>query len=413
MEKMAVYLHGTEIGSLCSDKGRLSFKYDDDYLKQDTAVPLSYSLPLTEEPYTGGIVAAYFSNLLPDESVRVRVAKYLGISAGNIFALLKYIGEDCAGAVSLIPTGRAQKQCEHHTYRKLTEDEAHKILKSLPERPLYVGSEGFHISGAGAQDKLVACIQDGIISLPLYGTPSTHIIKPDITRYPQSVYNEYYCMKLSRACGIDTADCDIIFIKKIPYYTTVRYDRVREKERWERIHQEDFCQLLGYEPTVKYESEGGPGVIDCFQLLRNMELPASDIIEFLRRIIFIFLIGNGDAHAKNFSVIYRDKKPRLAPAYDVLSTTVYPELPAKLAMKIEGRNGMKWMSRGKFIRMGKKAGLTERLVNTEIDKLLKRLETILAGFTAEIQQCYPASIYEKIRIGIEARMEQLKRATPC
>lgn len=408
MEELYVYLYGQRVGSLYTDKGKLTFAYDEQYVNQHNAEALSYSLPLSITPYTGGSVVSFFSNLLPDESVRVRVARYLGISANNIFALLKYIGEDCAGAVSLVPKDRVLKQRECDTYRELTEDEAHEVLSSLPERPLYVGAEDFHISGAGAQDKLVACVRGGQIVLPLHGTPSTHIIKPNIERFPFTVYNEYYCMKLSQACGISTADCDVLFIKNIPYYVTARYDRARTGQRWERLHQEDFCQLLGYEPSVKYESEGGPGLQDCFKLLRDMELPALDVIEFLRRIVFIFLIGNGDAHAKNFSIIYRGGEPRLSPAYDLLSTTVYPELAPKLAMKIEGRNGMKWISRGKFIRMGMKAGLTERLIHAEIDKMLKRVETVLPLFTEDMQQCYPCPIYDKIREGIELRAAQLK-----
>lgn len=408
MEVLHVFLCGKRVGTLESDKGRLFFTYDDDYRKQHDAIALSYSLPLEQKEHRGGCVVSFFSNLLPDEGVRVRVAQYLGISPGNIFALLKRIGEDCAGAVSLVPPERNHFHSPSAEYRILSEQEAHEILVNLPTRPLYAGAEGVHISGAGAQDKLVACVQQGVISIPLNGTPSTHIIKPGIERFPESVFNEYYCMKLAQRCGLNAANCDILKIHGIPYYITTRYDRKEISGTWHRLHQEDFCQLLGYEPTIKYESEGGPRLIQCFQLLRELELPAVDIIEFLRRILFIFLIGNGDAHAKNFSVLYQEDGTRLAPAYDLLSTTVYPELPPKLAMKIEGRNNFNWISRAKFVRLATKAGLTERLVNSEINTLLKKLDKVLTAFTKTLTLDEPSPIYEKIEDGIRHRMLQLR-----
>lgn len=412
MQTLYVYLRGKRIGLLCSDKGRLSFRYDADYVSSGIGEAISYTLPVRLEPYSGGEVVAFFSNLLPDESVRVKIAQYLGISHTNIFALLKNIGEDCAGAVVLLQPEREFTAQEQAIYRHLSDDEAHDILQRLPERPLNVGEKDFHISGAGAQDKLVACVQDGHIVLPLNGTPSTHIIKPGIPRFPESVFNEFYCMRLAKECKLDTADCDLLYLKGIPYYVTRRYDRALDKSGCTRLHQEDFCQLLCYEPSVKYESEGGPRLLQCFQLLRDMALPAADMIEFFRRIIFIFLIGNGDAHAKNFSVIYHGSGARLSPAYDLLSTAVYPNLPAKLAMKIEGRNGFPWITRNKFLRMGSKAGFAERLVNAEMDKLLKLLHRILGDFTDKMNREHPSPIYALIAEGIRKRMLQLASNAP-
>lgn len=408
METLNVYLRGNRAGTLVSEHGRMQFCYTTTYLNQPGAQALSYTLPLRAEPYTGGEVVAFFSNLLPDESVRVRLAQYLGISPGNIFALLKRIGEDCAGAVALVPAEREARAHADAEFKVLSEAEAHAVLVALPERPLNVGAEDFHISGAGAQDKLVACVQNGHIVLPLNGTPSTHIIKPGIPRFPESVFNELYCMRLAKTCRLSVAECSVLRVHGIPYYVTTRYDRQQESGKVLRLHQEDFCQLLGYEPSVKYESEGGPRLLQCFQLLREIALPATDIIEFLRRIIFIFLIGNGDAHAKNFSILYMGKANRLAPAYDLLSTAVYPNLPPKLAMKIDGRNHFDWITRGKFLRMGEKAGLRNHLVNAEIDKLLAQLSKILVPFTEKMQQSEPSSIYSEIQSGIEKRILQLK-----
>ncbi|MBR2427080.1 MAG: type II toxin-antitoxin system HipA family toxin [Lentisphaeria bacterium] len=407
MDYLDVYLHEKKVGVLASDKGRMAFTYSPEYLNQSDAEPLAYTLPLSAEPYSGGNVVSFFSNLLPDESVRIRVAEILNVSPENIFGLLKEIGEDCAGAVALFSPEKKPLTSGEMIFAPLSEDDTHDILSSLSDRPLNVGAEDFHISGAGAQDKLVASVQKGKVYLPLKGTPSTHIIKPGIQRFPESVFNELYCMKLAKKCGIATANCDVLYIKDIPYYVTERYDRSKNGNIWTRLHQEDFCQLLGYEPSIKYESEGGPKLLQCFKLLYDLELPANDRIEFLDRIIFIFLIGNGDAHAKNFSVLYQNGRPRLAPAYDLLSTVVYPDLSPKLAMKIDNEYNFRWITHGKMLRMGVKAGFTEKIVVKEILAMQKKLDRVLEKFTADMQEKYPADIYNKIHNGIIERMKQI------
>ncbi len=339
--------------------------------------------------------------------MRIRIAEILGISPENTFGLLKAIGEDCAGAVAFFVPGKTPHELSAPVYRELSNSEAAQVLSHLAERPLNIGAEDFHISGAGAQDKLVAMVENGKIFLPLGGTPSTHIIKPGIEHFPESVFNEFYCMQLAQKCGLNVAHSDILKINEIPYYVTERYDRIRQDNVWMRLHQEDFCQLLGYDPKVKYESEGGPKLLHCFELLRKMEISAADTLAFLERIIFCFLIGNGDAHAKNFSVLYVNGKPQLAPAYDLLSTTVYPRLVPKLAMKIDGEYHFRWITPGKFIRMGQKAGLTERIVKREIQKVTKQVDKNLQAFTEKMTLHYPADIYASIKSGIEDRLEQL------
>lgn len=408
MDQLDVYLHDMKVGTLSSEKGRMEFCYSSAYITNSEAEPLAFSLPVRPEPYQEEAITPFFSNLLPDESVRVRIAEILGISPENTFGLLKEIGEDCAGAVAFFAPDKVPSALSNPIYRTLSDDESDEILRHLTERPLNIGAEDFHISGAGAQDKLVATVENGKILLPLKGTPSTHIIKPGIERFPESVFNEYYCMKLAAACGLETAPCDILMLKGIPYYITERYDRAYNGKIWTRLHQEDFCQLLGYDPKVKYESEGGPKLLQCFELLRKMEMPATDTIAFLDRIIFCFLIGNGDAHAKNFSVVYRNKKPGLAPAYDLLSTTVYPNLAPRLAMKIDGEYSFRWITPGKLIRMGIKAGLSERIVKMEIQKIQKRLNKVLIPFTKAAEKEHSASVYMKIQAGIQERLTQLE-----
>ena len=211
-DKLDVFLNEDKIGTLSTDNGVMSFAYDADYLNTPGAYPLSKNLPLRDLVFTDPEVESFFSNLLPDERIRNTVAMILHVSPGNTFRLLKEIGADCAGAVSFYPQGQTPQSATDPIYRKLSAEEAYKILDNLGQRPLDVGDEGVRISGAGSQEKLVACVQNGTISLPLYGTPSTHIIKPVIPNFQSSVHNEYFCMKLAKAIGLPVAECDILTI---------------------------------------------------------------------------------------------------------------------------------------------------------------------------------------------------------
>lgn len=411
-DTLNVYLNHIKVGDLFFDQGRMSFRYDPAYLERKNAEALSFTMPLSVQPYGDDIVSPYFSNLLPDEGVRQKVAKILQVSPENTFGLLKEIGEDCAGAVSLFVPGRTPQDEASPLYRELSEDDADSILSNLDRRPLNVGDADFRISGAGAQNKLVACVFGGKVSLPLRGTPSTHIIKPGIPVFEESVFNEYFCMKLAEKCKIPVPDCGILRIKGAPYYLVSRFDRVQEDGKWTRLHQEDFCQLLHVDPRVKYESEGGPGIQLCAELLQSMELPGAAMKGFIRQIIFNFLIGNGDAHAKNFSILYRNGKPELAPAYDLLSTLAYPDLSRKLAMKIGGEYNFRWITPGKFDRMAAQCGVKEKMLRREVKDLAAKILPAAQKLETELSKDNPSSIYSKIvgvirgHAGIAKQMEE-------
>ena len=407
MERLDVYLCDRLVGALERSERGVTFRYLPDYLSAGSPAVVSSTLPLSDRVYEERDVMAFFSNLLPDESVRQRIAEILKLSSEDTFGLLRMIGGDCAGAVAFWEPGKKPQRPEEPVYRELSDAESDALLRNLGTRPLGIAEDFRGISGAGAQDKLIACLRTGRIFLPLHGTPSTHIIKPGIERFPESVYNEHFCMKLSSRCGFDTADCEILRVADVDYYVTRRFDRESSDGVVRRLHQEDFCQLLRCRPEVKYQDQGGPSVVECAKLLREMRLPGADMLSFVDRVVFNFLIGNGDAHGKNFSVLYHGNRPRLAPQYDLVCTAVYPSIAKKMAMKLDGKFEFRWVTSGKIVRTFERAGIGEKAVRDSIVRQVAAIRQALPGLLDEVNVRWPSPVYHDICQGIHARIRQL------
>ena len=409
MEKLDVFLLGEHVGVLESDRGNLTFRYLPDYLRKTDAAAISYSLPLQSEPFDSAITSVFFDNLLPPAVVRKRLGKILHLSRYNIFGFLKAIGGDCAGAIALYPTtGTEMTGTSAPALRELSDDEAAQILMDLPKRPLNIGKEeGFRISGTGAQDKLIACVKAGKILLPLFGAPSTHIIKPPVEAYHDSVFNEFFCMRLAQAMGLPAPECEILTLKNVPYYCVTRFDREIADGEVCRLHQEDFCQLFSIDPEKKYENEGGPTIPKCFQLIKKMRIGTAGQIDFLRRIVFNILIGNGDAHAKNFSVLYRGKSIRLAPVYDLLCTEIYDSLAHDTAMSIGGETFFDAITRESFARMARECKVRPELVMSLIDEMIETIITASKSLADELNRRNPSLVYAEICHVIERQVTRL------
>lgn len=334
-----VYLQDELAGHLVQDSsGKLSFSYSLPYLDHGK-IPLSQSLPITDGIMTGSRVDAYFSGLLPDDDLRHRIAAILGVSARNPFAILAEIGGECAGAVSLYPQGEqpASLPAKNIQAEKLLDEhQLREIFTRLRERPLLAGEDGIRLSLAGAQNKIAVVCRENEISLPLNGQPTTHIIKPMIDSIQESVINEYFCMRLAKALNLKAPTVAILTSGGEQFYLVERYDReLRADGTIVRLHQEDFCQALSIAPERKYQREGGPSIADCQRLLQQaVRRPAAELLLFEKVIIFNYLIGNSDAHGKNYSLLYRSARPDFAPVYDLMSTAVYSQLTSKMAMKI-------------------------------------------------------------------------------
>ena len=384
-----VYLHDDLVGNLVQDAGgEMTFQYAERWLSQPGAAPLSQSLPLRKEAYQRRECRGFFGGILPEESKREIIARNLGISARNDYAMLERIGGECAGAVTFVPQGQTLPE-RGYGYRELSQPELAAILKELPKRPLLAGDEGIRLSLAGAQDKIAVRMEGGQVCLPLGGAPSTHILKPAVERFDGVVFNEALCMKLAAEAGLPTASVETRNVDRIDYLVVERYDRVHRREPGggsivERVHQEDFCQALGVMSEQKYQTEGGPSLKQCFRLLREVSsAPVIDLARFLDAVIYNYLVGNNDAHGKNFSLLYRglgkeNVEISLGPLYDVLSTLYYPELSRNMAMKIGSEYSSEKVTARNFQQLAEEAGLGKRLVRERVSELAEKVLEAIA-----------------------------------
>ena len=381
MSGLIVYLNNRRAGVLGQEDSPV-FTYDQSWLHSGEVYPLSRQLPLQTEPFAGRVVRAFFAGLLPEAETRERVASILGVSAGNDFALLERIGGECAGAVSLWPEGQSPPASTGpSSRRRLAESELEEIVRQLPQRPLLAGAAGIRLSLAGAQVKLPVIVDpiDGSIALPLGAAASTHILKPEPSRFPGLAANEAFCMALARAAGLDVVETQWRMIGTTPCLLARRYDRdLMADGSLIRIHQEDFCQAFGVPPERKYQNEGGPPLLDCIDLIRQWSsAPVVDIRNFLDGLIFAVLTGNADAHAKNFSLIYRGANRRMSSLYDQVCTLAWPELSAALSMKIGAAKLLTEVSPEHFQQFSAKAGLGWPLVRARLGELTSKVEQAL------------------------------------
>jgi len=376
---LEVWWDGRVVGQLTQNQhGELGFAYSPGWLQNDDAPPLSASLPKRVEPFSRRECRPFFGGLLPEESQRDAAAQALGVSRGNDFALLDRLGGDVAGALQLLPPGETPAAPDLDQ-RPIPLDDAGliRVLDALPVRPLLAGEEGLRLSLAGAQSKVPVVLVDGAVALPVPGQPTTHILKPPMSRFFATTENEVFVMRLAAAGSLDVALVEPRIVRDRPFLLVQRYDRfLGENGVVRRIHQEDFCQALGVPPETKYASEGGPTFKDCFELLRRVAArPAVDVLKLLDAVIFNLIVGNADAHGKNFSILYDREGPRLAPLYDLLATVAYPELSPKLAMRIGKRATLDEMDAKGWIAFAADAGVGMPLIRRRVSEVS---QTIMA-----------------------------------
>lgn len=378
-EKLSVYLHNSLAGQLwLDDTSRFSFQYDYSYIEDPDAIPLSLSLPLREEPYLNDTARPFFSNLLPEGEVRSLVAKIKQISEHNDFKLLDAIGGECAGAVSIVPEYTSLST--ESDYIALSEQEVEDIIDENAIRPVLILKDELRLSLAGAQNKIPVYIDNGRFYLTFGIAPSSHILKTQSPYFGDTVQNEHFCMRLADIVQLTVPKSSIWKGKNHIAYIVERYDRIKAQDGIiERIHQEDLCQVLGCMPDQKYENEGGPGLVECCQILdKYSSQPILDKQALVKWVIFNYFIGNADAHGKNLSLIRGiDGSIRLAPFYDLISTRVYPEISKKMSMKIGKETRFDWIMERHWQQMADQLDLKFTYLKKLLREIAEALETVM------------------------------------
>lgn len=339
--KLYVRFHDRTCGELNIEDERMRFHYDADYVTSGGPA-LSVAMPVQTEPWPDARVFPFFENLLPEGTVRDLLASELGTASNNFERLLAASGGDVAGALTLELENVAPPGSHQPPTEALSESGLGEIVERIKTHPFLVdNTQGMRLSLAGAQNKLPVILDaQGRVHLP--GTSaSTHILKPPSERFPALVENEALCMRAAARVGLRVPGVMLVPCRNADgvlhdCYVVNRYDRVTLPDgSTRRLHQEDTCQILGMPSARKNAQDGGPRFGDLFNTLRQYTTPAAvHQQELVRRLFFHLLIGNQDAHGKNFSLLHKDGLVTLAPAYDLVCTLVYDSLSDRLAMPI-------------------------------------------------------------------------------
>lgn len=335
VRKLDVF-RGDKLVGVLIDETPLRFIYAEPVLVHGKE-PISPAMGLGQAEYAGEVVEAFFENLLPEAGIRELLK--LKYQVSSIFGMLMAIGGDTAGNLTLLPHGKLP---EAPQYEKISWEEIAESFRD-PNKTLPSGKteDGIRISLAGAQKKISILVGADGPYQPLDSSPSTHILKPDIKGIDgvwSSAINETFVMKLASSLKLGVAEVEYEPIVRA--CLVKRYDRITNNDgSIKRLNQLDLCQLDGKLSTVKYESDGGPSLARCCQLLRDNGVPASDMKRLIQWVFFNLFVGNNDGHAKNLSIYFLPGEGvKLTPFYDLLSTSMYPGLSRKFAFKIGGEN---------------------------------------------------------------------------
>ena len=265
----------------------------------------------------------FFENMLPEGPALERMAALAGVRPVDTYGILAAFGRDCAGAIMVLPDGEGPGGSAGSGYSPMTPGDLPQVIRTLDVMPLAAAPErGFRPSLAGVQRKaLLGRAGDGTWQLPYGDAPSTWILKPDGPHAMAA--NEATCLRLAAACGLPVPEAELLDVAGLPVLAVKRYDRQDAPGGGipVRVHQEDGCQATSTPPGLKYEEQGGPGLRDLADVIRNFGDPRG-VTSLLRHTTFNMAVGNADAHAKNFSILHDADSLTvgLAPLYDVLST---------------------------------------------------------------------------------------------
>jgi len=383
---LPIFFEDILVGAIDADAGGAALRYEGDWRQSPGAFPVSLTMPLASEAWGAEIATPWLMNLLPEGQPLRAMTRALGVAQEDILGLIAEAGRDLAGALAIgAPRARAD-----WGYRSV-EDPAQleRIIEELPARPFLIGEDGVSMSLAGAQEKLPVAHIGEVISIPVNGAPSTHILKPDNSKLAGSVANEALCMVLARRSGLAVAEVATGRAGARSYLLVTRYDRLGEGRNVRRLHQEDFCQALGRPPVAKYQHNQsgirGPSLPEMFAVVRE-NMTARDTTRLLDAVIFNIAIGNVDSHAKNYSILLRPRTSEMAPLYDLMSGLVWANITQNHAQDVGGQQRGRHIYGRHWRRMALACGLagpaTLRRVEQLTTRLLKELPVALAEVAA-------------------------------
>ena len=368
---------------------RLGFRYDDSWQTDSSAFPLSLSMPLVREHHEHRVVEAFLWGLLPDNgNVLERWGRRFRVSARNPFRLLQHVGEDCAGGVQFVRpdrvdpllSGRGEPRIQWLTEEDLAVRISDVVADASATRR---GEDGGQFSLAGAQPKLALYRERGTgrWGVPEGRTPTTHILKPANGAFDGQTENEHFCLRLAAELGFSTARSSVLACGNIPVIVVERYDRREKDGQVRRVHQEDFCQACAVRPQSKYQNEGGPSPRMMGEVINSFSSSSGvDMERFAEALIFHWLTGGTDAHAKNYSMLLAaGSQARLAPLYDLATALPYPrQIPprkATMAMKIGSHYRIQEISRMDWEKLARELLLSPQVVLGKIMEMAERLPT--------------------------------------
>jgi serine/threonine-protein kinase HipA len=402
MTDLPVYFEQRRVGTIDVNSNGPSFTYDANWIGLRGAFPISVTMPLRSGRICPDIFLPWAANLLPESEQLRTLGQRLGMAWGDVVGLLSAIGGDTAGALSIGQPGRTAS----FQWRPIDDAEnLERLIEELPSKPFLVGEEGVSMSLAGVQTKVAVAIDSkNRVCIPMNGSPSTHILKPDSPRLPGGVQNEAFCLTLARRLKIPTPQITTGQAGQRAYLLVQRYDRINVADRWRRLHQEDYCQALGKPPSAKYERNQtgipGPTLKDMFQLTRR-HMPSIDVGRLLDMLVFNVLTCNTDAHAKNYSIMIRGNGISLAPIYDAMCGQVWQNVTKKLTQKIAGESRGDCLKGKHWLQFARECGLNP-------SQVLDRVGALAKGVVAEAQAA--ASDVAAMPAGKHVTLDQTREA---
>ena len=366
-------------------QGLMGFRYDKGWLTGG-GFRVSCTLPLQHEEFASedGLAHRFFANLLPEGGVRERIVRDLKIPNTD-FDLLRAIGGECAGALSVLHVD--QEPSTEQEYHRITDRELAGLAARRGRVHAWTEIDRLRLSLAGAQDKWPVLVAEGGYWLPKQEAPSSHILKFELSDYRHVPAYETFTTLLAGAIGLPVVDIRLRSIAGTRYASIERYDRQRsDSGEIERLHQEDFCQALGFGHERKYQEDGGPTLADCCRLVRDTSTdPANDLQHLLRWQIFNVLAGNSDGHAKNLSLLTQaDGNVRLAPFYDLVCTRAITRIDFNLAFSVGDERNPGIVSRKHWDSLARQCGVRPRYLQNQVEdvatRLLKQLRPSMDSF---------------------------------